>query len=231
MNTNRHRFEAAFPLCLLLAAGGLRTAAANPLSEKDAGATRGGVSLNLQAKPGRAAPDDAARRDTKVENVDGGVTALSQLRGNVTVLILSGKGSADAGTALMREITLGAAQERELTYALVADLRDAPGFFRGTIRGKVKDKMLKQRQATQDDFKRAGAVYEARHTPLILLDWKGAVAKAFSLQGSLDAAYRVLVLDKAGNIAFQYAQPNLKKGEKSLNAPILKAIKETLARK
>ena len=163
--------------------------------------------------------------ETRLENVEGGAVVLSQFQGKATVLIVCGKNSADAGNALMREITLDSAKQTEINYVLTADLRGAPGFFRGQIRGKVKGEMKRQRDLTVESFKRAGVAYEPRHASTILLDWIGNVAKTYALKGNLDSAYRVIVLDRKGNVTYQCVQPD-KKGEAAPAAPILKALKD-----
>ena len=166
-----------------------------------------------------------------VENANGGKTTLSQFQGRVTVLIIAGKDSADAGMALLRDVTLSTAQEQSVSYVLTADLRSAPGFFRGQIRDKVKDRMKSQRNETAVAFKRAGRAFEPRHNPAVLLDWQGRMAKQFAVRQNLDNAYQVVVLDKKGHVVFQCTQPDARKGGPPPTAQVIRAIQDTLAGK
>lgn len=165
---------------------------------------------------------------SQVENAAGGKTSLSDYQGKAVFLIMSGRSSGDAAFALLQEMMLETAKEKEIVYVMSIDLRGAPGFLRGRIRGAIKDRLVKQKKSLEEAFKKAEVPFEPHHAPVNLLDWDGKVAKDLSVRDSTDRAYKAFVLNRKGQTEYQCTQPDLKKGEASPAPALLKALKTVM---
>lgn len=172
-----------------------------------------------------ALSQSAPKKEVAFETADGDRFTLSQLRGRVAVVIISGKSSGDAGMALMQGVTSAALKEENIVYVLVADLRSAPGLFRGQIRSKVRKRLGEQRTASEEALRLKGVSIDPRRRPIVLLDWHGSMAKQYAVKGNFDAAYHVLVLNAAGQPVFQADQPDQTTAQPPTEA-IVRAIKE-----
>ena len=185
-----------------------------------------GANLSFQKANG-----SKPEREVKLEKAEGGQLSLSELKGKTAVFVLCSKGSADTAGELMQAIDLATANEKDGAYYMAMDLRSLPGMFRGQLRGKVKGELQKKKKSFQDSFEKAGTTYEERNIPVFLLDWGGALSKEFGVKGNLDAACRVVVLNRKGEPQPPISVPNMKSGVKPNFEETIKEVQKLMSAK
>ncbi len=229
MNPKRYIFALCSTLCLLITPYVVHGASQQTPPKDDAVSKAN----QLPAKGGKTSskqPDNL----TPVENAEGGTLSLAQLQGKVVLLVFFGRGSTDAANTLMREVIVATAKENEAQYVLVGDLKDAPGFFRGAIRGGIKKSLKARREALEEAFKRGDIACEPRHNPALLLDWQGSLKEILTVVGSVERLYQAVVLNREGKVTFRVTQPDPKTSDSAEKSPveaIVAAVKNTLAEK
>lgn len=171
----------------------------------------------------------AAVHAPKFEALNSKPASLSDFRGKTVFLVISAKSPARSAGDLAQEVVLGTTNFKNVACVVVADLKGAPGVLRGMIRDGIKSTAKKDNLRLRKSMKEKGIEYEPRLEPITLLDWRGAVAKTYSVEGKTESAYQTFVLSPEGKIVYQGVQDRTETSPASLAKLIISAMRSTLS--
>lgn len=184
---------------------------------------------DVAAQP--AAPESlpAPAADFKAENLAGGTKTLAECKGKVLLLMLVGRFSRDAAANVSNEIGLALTDQPDFLRVSVGDLKGAPGFLRGPIRSGIRDGFRKSEEKLKKEFEARMRPFEERHKPVVLLDWRGEIAKHLGVSGQTERTYQIFVVDRRGYITARFTQNQDGATDADLREKTLAALKKALA--
>lgn len=169
----------------------------------------------------------AAVNSLKMESMGGGTKALADFRGKTLLLVIAAKGSRDAAAKLSSGIGVTLADQTDLVRVVVGDLRAVPGWLRGDIRRGIRNGYQKTESELESAFKAKGLTFEERHRGILLLDWRGELARLLGVAGKTDQTYQAFVIDRQGKLRAHLTQKQEGATEEALRNLVLDALRKT----
>ncbi len=184
-----------------------------------------------KAAPASYPPLPASVANMKLDDASGGMKSVSEFKGKVMLLTMTGRSEKDDGGTLSGDIGFAMAREPDFARAAIVTLDGYPGMLHRYILGRVEDAYRTGEKETDIRYRKHGMVAQPRNRNTVLVDFSGDAARKMGVLGHTDDTYQAYVLDRQQRIVLHLTQGQNHNSEARTRELITAAIRRELAKK